>query len=124
MESELDMVIAMNNAEANQRDINLNRRFAELVGLCWHEPASNLSRFCQKCGKAIPKEAVTGNIIRPDFISRPTLVLKEMVKRKGWIDFLDIVGVGGSTEINSMIDVIYILDETEGLLAKAAIEFL
>jgi hypothetical protein len=117
----------MNQAE---RDA-INRRFAKLVGLCQHEPASNFSRYCQKCGKTIPKEAVTGNIIYSDFIAHPTLALKEMMKREDWFFFLD-QQLGGDyypladplAGDLTLIPISYILDETEGSLVKAAIEFM
>ena len=44
-----------------------NRFVAEKLGMCWHKPALNFSRYCHKCGKTIPKEDTTGNIVRPDF---------------------------------------------------------
>jgi hypothetical protein len=48
-----------------QKDIAaLQAQLAEKGGTCWHEPASNFPRHCHKCGKVIPRDSKTGNIIR------------------------------------------------------------
>ena len=62
-----------------------------------------------------------------DFISSPTLVLKEMMRREDWPEFSKVSGfwnVPFQARTKYFINVDYILDETEGLLLKAAIEFL
>ncbi len=95
----------MNDQERNQ----INRRFAKL---CY------------------PGKDCTYN---PDFISNPRLVLGEMKKGEDWDTFAYVIGSpfwesdkdGRCTDIKHYtVDIDYILDETEGLLVKAAIEFL
>lgn len=99
-----------------------NRLFREEVGKKWHEYSmdENLVFHCSCGHKTYIEENRHKN---PDYAADPRLVLREMMKRKRWVDFLDVVGVGGNTEINSMIDVHYILD-TSGKLRDAAIEFM
>ena len=112
MESELDMVITINNAEANQRDINLNRRFTELCGISPYRCVSGE-------GDGVGKE-------RKDFIAHPTFVLREMMKREDWLLFAKTYFHWQTYDkINYNIDIPlkYILDTT-GLLVKAAIEWL
>ncbi len=107
---------------------DLNRHFAELVELCWHEVlAQDAYTTVCSCGKKIPfGQSICRN---PDFISDPWLVLREMAKKEEWPDFC--------WEINRRrnhqnylnleqvltVDIDYVLDTT-GLLVKAAIEFM
>ena len=104
--------------------MDLNRRFAELVGLCWHEWDWSSEKYvCTKCGDRLADYAISSN---PDFISHPTLVLAEMVKRKDWLLFVKRYFHWQTYDkINYDIDIPinYILDTT-GLLVKEAIEFL
>ena len=112
----------MTNTERDQ----INRRFAELVGMCWHE---RIDEMTCTCGLGFRTNAIYMHIqdSNPDFIANPTLVLKEMLKRKDWHNFLDIIGLPYWDEHDikhSAIDAMFILDETEGLLVKAGIEWL
>lgn len=118
----------MNNPEREQ----INRRFAELCGLCWHDyiwHSSNIGIYWEcRCGHKITEW--NKRKINPDFIADPRLVLREMRWRKDWNGTF-IYFIGGEThsgsnyrKVQELIPVDYILDETEGLLVLAAIEFL
>jgi len=113
--------------------MDLNREFAELVGLCWHEQVSTkedgygcscgfLTYFGGEYGR---HEKENPN---PDFAD-PRLVLREM-RKKGILEaFIFAFNLGGSTPDSSFIDIDYILGpngelETTGKLRDAAIEFL
>ena len=106
----------------------INRHFAELVGLCWHiygyspnDPSLRVPR-CPKC-----QIEIEYNFHNPDFVLHPTLVLREMMRREDWPEFSKVSGfwnVPFQARTKYFINVDYILDETEGLLLKAAIEFL
>ena len=93
----------------------INRRFA---GLCGIEPEK--IHFGTAYPLTIDKY--------PDFILHPTLVLVEMMKIGKLKEFLvNIFSFDRGSfpyKFDFCIDVDYILDTTEGLLAKAAIEFL
>ena len=104
---------------------DINRRFAELVGLCWHEwVASYSQRICKHCGYRV--SASDYGPANPDFISDPRLVLREMMKRKDFLEFsrdkLDCPWEDDRVYWN-YVHTDYILDTT-GLLAMAAIEWL
>ena len=112
----------------NTKREQINRRFTELVGLCWHEDAIpaglGTTRICS-CGA----EGWPDSCRNPDFIAHPTLVLKEMGKRckteYEFAQFLFSLDIHGTYALllRGFIDT-YILDETEGLLVKAAIKWL
>ncbi len=94
---------------------DLNRRFAKLAGLCWHEETPYIESICS-CGNVYH---VAKNMIRhiqhnnPDFISDPRLVIKEMVKRPDWDDFQ-----------KQIIDPFAYLMDTTGKLVTLAIKYL
>jgi hypothetical protein len=119
--------VARLSQEGKMETMNLNKRFAELAGLCWHEEISRREQLSKcKCGyvyftnDGFTKHCEDGN---PDFIADPRLVLREMMKREDYKRFfifvMPIMHVDGVIRwINS-----YILDTT-GLLAKVAIKWL
>ena len=88
---------------------DLNRRFAGLCGIRWKGPRwENGFNYDDN----------------PNFISDPRLVLREMIKRKDFYEFMETVGrVEAEFECNTLyyIDIAYINDTT-GLLVKAALE--
>ncbi len=117
----------------------INRRFAEMCGLCWHiygyDPNDRFLRVpqCPKC-----QIHLSANFPNPDFISDPRLVLREMMKLKDWPVFIawyngsqygepirrhvmNLAAEGKITEV--FIGIRDILDTT-GLLVKAGIEWL
>ena len=108
--------------------MDLSRKFAELVGLCWHETerryvAGDIKAVCKKCG-TYGIDIFFGNL---DYVADPRLVLREMVKREDFPLFMArLMYMGDSVEgidWDNNIDVDLILDE-EGMLVKAAISFL
>ena len=122
----------MNSQERNE----INKKLAGLLNQCWHELEKRARGTlvehyeddciyplytCTKCGRKAYREGFDWT----DFIAHPTLVLKEMLKREDWPRFLDSVGhFDFFYHEHQLIVVDYILDTTEGSLAKAAIEWL
>ena len=111
----------------NQSDLDKNKRFAELVGICWCEPEyynEDIDK-CHKCGAIYS----TGrrSTAHPDFGADPRLVLEEMMKREDWGGFSQFlflkygIEMTGVTSIFTPIE--YILNTT-GLLRDKAIEWL
>lgn len=71
-----------------------NRRFAELAGICWHELVRQQIKPGVKecsCGKIIYNNGFSGHIkdSNPDFCADPREVLKVVMERDDWIEFLD-----------------------------------
>jgi len=115
----------------------IDKRFAELAGICWHVPTWDRNGFarrytkkkllkCSVCGKLISDKELPECAYR--FCADPRLVLVEM-KRVcktpfAFSDFLFSLDVSGTYAIllTGFIDT-YILDTT-GKLAEAAITFL
>ncbi len=105
----------------------MNRHFAKLVERCWHEwdyhgphLSSQPNYVCRIC------HAGTDTPNNPDFVSNPTLVLVEMMKREDWPTFAMTISCwfGEKSPVPIAIPLKYISDTTEGLLVRAAIEFL
>jgi len=106
--------------------MDLNREFAELVGICWHdygriqyEDGAIEFLTCRKC------KSVTPN---PDYAADPRLVLREMVKRKDFGGDFGFQQIIGGPEYDK-IDIDYLIDsngelDTTGKLRNKAIEFL
>jgi hypothetical protein len=93
-----------------------NRKFAELAGLCWHEYYYSRDRWvCTGCETEIDDPFEPSN---PDF-SDPREVLKVVMEREDWDDFL--IWSDGSCEPNCWITVDYIT--TPGKLRDAWIEW-
>ena len=108
----------------NQSDLDKNKRFAELVGICWCEPEyynEDIDK-CHKCGAIYS----TGRRSKahPDFISDPRLVLREMDRIGMLDDFKKYSGVFIWMPEGHYIRVDYMTDTTTGLLVKAAIEWM
>ena len=59
--------------------MDLNREFARLVGLCWHEYDTETLN-CIHCEKVMWRKDSNN----PDYAADPRLVLREMVKRREW----------------------------------------
>ena len=114
----------------NQEKDQINRRFADLVGLPWHEYYQQQHDWYKcSCQKELiyKSDIIDGVHDNPDFISDPRLMLREM-NRIGKLDkFLaKLNGLSLDEDgdlINNAVPVDYILD-TAGLLVKAAISFL
>ena len=108
----------------------INKRLAELLGICWHEPLFPNSHICEHCGLVFEEDMAGYN---PDFCRDPRLVLREMMRRSDWdlvinerdICFGNIIGgwVKIGKKYSHWVHTNYILDET-GLLAMKAITFL
>ena len=94
--------------------MDLNREFARLVGLCWHEYDTETLN-CIHCEKVMWRKDSNN----PDYAADPRLVLREMMKREDWHKFI------GRIEDSrpSWFVENYILNLT-GKLRDAAIEFL
>jgi hypothetical protein len=64
----------------------INKRFSELAGICWHEWSTKEENFslqhCAKCGKIKGYESDN-----PDYCAHPGLVLEVMIKRDDFIAF-------------------------------------
>ena len=101
--------------------MDLNREFARLVGLCWHEYDTETLN-CIHCEKVMWRKDSNN----PDYAADPRLALREMVKRKDWPEFRHKIGtvmriIKDKPAI--LVNIDYILDTT-GLLRNKAIEFL
>ncbi len=97
-----------------------NRRFHELIGKCWHEANYSIGTacICLKCKKEFK--------YNPDYISDPRLVLREMMQRRDWTQFVDVIGMWLNRTTGIMSEHILldcILDQT-GLLLEKAIKWL
>lgn len=102
----------------------INRRLHEALGKCWHEPASNFRCYCHKCGKTIPRDGVTGNIIRPDYCTDPRLVIEAMMEKWIWDKFAGSLCERNKRQVgNYNISLDLIMDKT-GKIAKLAIDWL
>ena len=114
----------MTNTEREQ----INRRFAELCGLCWHERKriNSMGEMVCTCGITFFPNGFDGHCKdnNPDFISNPTLVLVEMMKREDWPEFIVKQFTYSYTEPIRAFSEDYILDTTEGKLALAASEWM
>lgn len=110
--------------------MDLNKRFTELVGLCWHElekmpSGTTIQYFRDGCVypiyRCIKCELERRKFYWYDFISDPRLVLVEM-KKKGprrFNKFLEFL-TGDLASPERELFAAYILDTT-GLLVKAGI---
>jgi len=115
----------------NQEAETINRKFAELCDLGWHEQVSTKEDgYGCSCGYLTYFGGEYGKHIKdnpsPDFVANSRLVLREMRKTPRYHLFLRSLYVEAAT-IEEMLDrslVQYILDTTEGLLAKAGISYL
>jgi hypothetical protein len=104
----------------------INKRFASLAGLCWHEWIQNDSAFarveyyCKHCAQGADyPEAMEDGI---DFCGDPRLVIEVMMKRDGFTEFIDsLVPISGSSVVGFIK--MFIMDTT-GKLALAAIEWM
>ncbi len=104
-----------------------NRRFAELAGLCWHEPqfvtlGGITKHKCKKCLKVVRHIG-----FNPDFAADSREVLKVMREGKDfhkWIAKMNGLSLDeDGTLIDNAIPVGLILDTT-GKLRDAAIEWM
>ena len=99
--------------------MNLNKRFAELVGICWHEDVSNTD-FPLECSCGDPGCEHSN----PDYAADPRLVLEAMSVRDDWDEFLVEYGALGKHGRHfDMIPVDLIRDRT-GHFRDLAIEWL
>lgn len=101
----------------------LNKRVCRKLGIHWHEMRTvvccTTTCFTCSCGKSHKyRHTMQDHVDRknPDFIAHPEELLLEMAKRGDWPMFLSISGRDRTLN--------YILDTTEGKLAKAVDEFL
>ena len=111
----------------------LNREICEKLRICWHEPKSGYDRLikndkmeCVKCGGWFKVHPLDLRFIdNPDYIAHPTLVLKEMMKREDWPEFLETIGgqVTIANKLTAWVFSVYILDTT-GKPRDLAIKFI
>ena len=105
--------------------MNPNREFHELVGLCWCEPEYFDTDFdkCPKCGAIYSRGREFTK--HPDYAAAPLLVLREMVKREDWPEFLETIGgqITIANKLTAWVFLDYILDTTGKLIGRA-IDFL
>lgn len=113
---------------------DINRRFAKLCGLCWHEltfyPVIN-DEFCAicSCGKNfrwLPFAHDHERNSNPDFITDPRLVLREMDKHpQGRLFYASLIyGIGFDEQDDEGYISRDLMTDTTGLLVKAAIEWI
>jgi hypothetical protein len=97
----------------------INKRLYELLGNCWHEPdgeAKFAGNFiCKKC------RYVYWANTTPDYCADPRLVIKAMMERKDWPDFLRWFFGKKNRDAE---DLLYSIMDTTGKLALLAIEYL
>ena len=100
---------------------DLNRRFADLIDLCWHidgyDPNDSYLRVprCPKCQIELKQD-----FHNPDFISDPRLVLREMMKKKGFGNFLYHLCTGkGMSHEDRLLFVLYDLVPVDYMLDTA-----
>jgi hypothetical protein len=113
---------------------DLNREFAELCGICWHETVDTYQSYRPSIftGKPIKMKSCScgaelldledHDYLNPDFVADPRLVLREMKRILSNDDFEDWLCEVNEDDVFCQIDVSLILDQT-GLLVKAAIEW-
>lgn len=112
----------------------INKRFAELAGVPWHEKASIkpdispngavwVTLVVCSCGDEVFDCQWADHRKNPDFCADPRLVLEVMMKRRDWKDFVWVVGIYKEQTNKIYICYDYIRDTT-GLLALAAIEWM
>ena len=92
----------------------INKRFAELAEICWHEWDSRYqSARCKRCGV---KRTDSTKHSHPDFCADPRLVLRVMVENPKWmVQFNELP--------NCLLLIASMLDKT-GKLALKAISFM
>jgi len=93
-------------------DINRNKEFCELAGICWHEPqfvtwGGITEHKCKKCLKVV--HHVGFNI---DYKSSPVEVLRVMREREDWPLFAPTIGRRDGSTAEYFIKDNYILDES------------
>jgi hypothetical protein len=119
----------------------INKRFANLAGICWHEivfdPLGKAEfPYCKHCKKEdIPWhwDYSDGHCERiadrnPDFCGDPRLVLREMMKREDWLKFMyymhnQVLEKHDGYDPLAYYTNDYLLDTT-GLLALVGIEWM
>lgn len=103
----------------------INRKFAELAGICWHEIVRE--PYVCSCGAYCETERTAYWHIHndnPDFCADPRLVLEVMMKREDWPEFMrSLQIVDNPCLFLQKYTEDYILDTT-GLLALKAIEWM
>jgi hypothetical protein len=98
----------------------INKKLAGLLGICWHEKVkitANAEILCF-CGRVWFPNGFSGHCKdnNPDFCTDPRLVVREMMKREGFVAYLE--------ERYSLQDIFCFLTDTTGKLAVKAIEWL
>jgi hypothetical protein len=95
----------------------INKRFAELAGICWHEKDGGIYPFrfpCKKCG-----EIVEWQDAYPNFCADPRLVLEAMMKREDWYYFV------GRTKYGFLLSLFrYHQEDTEGAVYSMLKEYI
>jgi hypothetical protein len=118
--SEYKTVIARKEAMTKE---DINKRFAELAGICWHEceyeVVDGFTKWvCGKCNKSRNTSDPDPN----DYCSDPRLVLEVMMKREDWHPFFIDMGLP-VMKGHYCIPIYWMLDKT-GKFALKAIEFM
>lgn len=97
-----------------------NRELHELLGLCWHDFV-DADGYCT-CGEY--HTAIRG-FMNPDYATDPRLVLREMMKREDWSEFISAIYCSSSRTNECSIEWAFsLILDTTGLLRDKAIEFL
>ena len=110
-----------------------NKELHELLGLCWHEVENGCVKnyatgqvvlYCTKCKRTI--KICENDMLNLDYAADPRLVLREMMKQEGWVEFQSWCFIGVLNFDDSLcygVPVDLILDTT-GKLRDIAIEWL
>lgn len=101
----------------------INKRFCELAGICWHERRTDTPYSCS-CGEDFSGAAHfywhKDSHPNPDFCADPRLVLAVMMKQENFGEFLrEIGGNGDDIEYAPCVPISLILDKTGQLALKA-----
>lgn len=118
-----------------------NRAVCEMLGICWHEPEDWSHTYQEHCrtpeGYEDIERTQTGKrckfckkdmrelLPNPNYILDPVSLLREMMKREDWIEFIDNAGVGlwSNRTYNGImsehINIEFLLDDTGKLLCAA-----
>jgi hypothetical protein len=105
--------------------MDANQRFAELAGICWHEPVatSDVEYSIIHIGWRCTCGGISCIAENPDYCADPRLVLEVMMKREDWPKFAPMVGRWDGSTAEYFVRSDYLLDTT-GLLAMKGIEWL
>lgn len=109
----------------------INKRFAELTGICWHRQAEDKEWFeCHRCSCRLDIPTIEFyqhcREANPDFCADPRLVLEVMMKRDGWLGLIepDCIEYSNLGVLSGAFVLAGFMTNTTGLLALKAIEWM